>query len=83
MLKFQSNYTTSICCFEEFFIMVYVLIDALYQHYVSESVFTRCNSKNSKIITISLCRKIPEIDSENAWYVFKRKELWSFISKPM
>lgn len=78
MLKFQINYTTSISCFEEFFITVYVFIDDLYQWYVPESVSTRRNVKYSKtmdseIITISLCGEIVGIDSENAWYTFVKK----------
>ena len=78
MLKFQPDYTTSISCFEEFFITVYVLIDDLYQQYVPESVSTRRNAKNSKTtdsesITISLCGEIAGIDSQNAWYAFVKK----------
>lgn len=63
---------------EKSLIIVYVFIDDLYQLYVPDSVFIRGNVKHSKttdseIITIILCDKIAELDSENAWYAFIKK----------
>lgn len=56
---------------------VYIFIDELYQRYVPDSVSTRRNVKDfkmldTKIITISLGGKIVRLDSENAWYVFAK-----------
>lgn len=38
MLKFQDDYTTIIATFEDFILLVYAIIDDLYQQFVSSSV---------------------------------------------
>lgn len=38
MLKFQDNYTTTIATFEDFILIVYVIIDDLYRCYAPPEV---------------------------------------------
>ena len=38
MLKFQDNYTTLLATFEDFILLVYTIIDDLYQQVVPTSV---------------------------------------------
>lgn len=78
MLKFQDDYTTIVTNFEDFILLVYVLIDDLYRQFVPESVSHRRNChaaklSDSEIITISICGELVGIDSENAWYSFAKK----------
>ena len=78
MLKFQTNYTTTIQNFEDFILVVFVLIDDLYQTYAPISVTQRRNVKQAKlsdseIITISICGELFGIDSEKAWFSFVKK----------
>ena len=60
MLKFQDDYTTLIATFEDFILLVYTIIDDLYQQFVPASVSQRRNVDNAKmsdseIITLSIC----------------------------
>ena len=78
MLKFQKNYTIAQQSFEDFILVVFVLVDDLYKKVAPKSVKHRPNiSKailsDSEIITIALCGEIMGIDSENAWYAFVKK----------
>ena len=41
MLKFQTNYTTTIETFEDFILIIFVMIDDLYQQYAPVSVSNR------------------------------------------
>ena len=41
MLKFQDDYTTLIATFEDFILLVYTIIDDLYQQFVPASVSQR------------------------------------------
>lgn len=50
MLKFQDDYTTLIATFEDFILLVYAIIDDLYQQFVPLSVSQRCNITTAKII---------------------------------
>ena len=80
MLKFQTNYTTIIETFEDFILIIFVMIDDLYQQYTPISVSNRRHIKDAKlsdseIITISICGELVGIDSENAWFSFVKKEL--------
>jgi len=43
MLKFQDDYTTLIATFEDFILLVYTIIDDLYQPFVPASVSQRRN----------------------------------------
>ena len=75
---FHSNYITTIQNFEDFILIVFVLIDDLYQTYAPVSVTQRRNVEQAKlsdseIITISICGKLFGIDSEKAWFSFVKK----------
>ena len=78
MLKFQGDYTTLIATFEDFILLVYTIIDDLYQQFVPTSVLKRRNAGTAKlsdpeIITLSICGELIGIDSENAWYSFVKR----------
>ena len=78
MLKFQTNYTTTMQNFEDFILVVFVLIDDLYQTDAPVSVIQRRNVEQAKlsdseIITISICGELFGIDSEKAWFSFVKK----------
>ena len=78
MLKCQDNYTTEIETFEDFILIVYVIIDDLYKEHVPSSVsngkrISAAKLSDSEIITISLCGELLGMDSENAWYQFVKK----------
>ena len=78
MLKFQDDYTTLIATFEDFILLVYTIIDDLYQQFVPTSVLKRRNVGTAKlsdpeIITLSICGELIGIDSENAWYSFVKR----------
>lgn len=78
MLKFQDDYTTLIATFEDFILLVYTIIDDLYQQFVPTSVLKRRNAGTAKlsdpeIITLSICGELIGIDSENAWYSFVKR----------
>ncbi len=71
MLKFQDDYTTLITTFEDFILLVYTIIDDLYQQLVPSSVLQRRNvttakMSDSEIITLSICSELIGIDSEKA-----------------
>ena len=78
MLKFQGDYTTLIATFEDFILLVYTIIDDLYQQFVPLSVSKRRNAdaakmSDSEIITLSIRSELISIDSENAWYSFVKR----------
>lgn len=78
MLKFQDDYTTLIATFEDFILLVFMIIDDLYQQSVPTCVSQRRNvgtakMSDSEIITLSICGKVLGIDSENAWYSFVKR----------
>ena len=78
MLKFQDDYTTLIATFEDFILLVYVIIDDLYQQFVPPAVSQRRNVttakiSDSEIITLCICSELTGIDSENAWYSFVKR----------
>lgn len=78
MLKSQNDYTTLIATFEDFILLVYTMIDDLYQQFVPSSVSKRRNVDTAKmsdpeIITLSICSELIGIDSENAWYSFVKR----------
>lgn len=78
MLKFQDDNTRTITNFEDFILLVYVVIDEIYKEFVPKSVCQRRNYNKAKlsdseIITISICGELIGIDSENAWYSFVKK----------
>ena len=76
MLKFQNN-TTVIATFEDFILIVYVIIDDLYHQFAPPQVINRryvldAKLSDSEIITISICGGLAGIDSENVWFSFVR-----------
>lgn len=78
MLKFQDDYTTLIATFEDFILLVYTIIDDLYQQFAPVSVSQRRNvhtakMSDSEIITLGICGELIGIDSENAWYSFVKR----------
>lgn len=78
MLKLQDDYTTLIATFEDFILLVYTIIDDLYQQFVPASVSQRKNvdtakMSDSEIITLSICGELVGMDSENAWYSFVKR----------
>lgn len=75
MLKFKDDYTTLTATFEDFILLVYTVIDDLYQRSVPVCVSQRRNvhtakMSDSEIITLSICGELIGIDSEKAWYSF-------------
>lgn len=78
MLKFQDDYTTLIATFEDFILLVYTIIDDLYQQFVPACVSQRRNvdmakMSDSEIITLGICGELIGMDSENAWYSFVKR----------
>ena len=78
MLKFQDDYTTLIATFEDFILLVYTIVDDLYQQVVPVSVSQRRNvdtakMSDSEIITLSICGELTVTDSEKAWYSFVKR----------
>ena len=78
MLKFQSDYNITIKQFEDFILIVYVIVDDLYLQYAPDQVLKRRNISQAKlsdseIITITICGELVGIDSENAWFSFVKK----------
>ena len=78
MLKFQDDYTTLIATFEDFILLVYTIINDLYQQFAPDCVSQRRNvgtakMSDSEIITLSICGELIGMDSENAWYSFVKR----------
>lgn len=78
LLKFHTNDTTTLTNFEDFILIVYVIVDELYHRYAPLEVTGRrhvldAKLSDSEIITISLCGELVGVDSENAWYSFVKK----------
>ena len=78
MLKFQYNNNTKIENFEEFILSIYIIIDELYKKYAPDNISKRRNKDKAKlsdaeIIIISICGELIEINSENAWFNFLKK----------
>ncbi len=72
MLKFHANDTIALTTFEDFILMVYVIIDGLYRRYAPLEIARRRHVLDAKlsdsgIITISLCGELAGVDPENAW----------------
>ena len=78
MKKFQNNDTISIKNFEDFFLVVFVLIDDTYNEFVPKTVAMRRNIldaklSDSEIITISICGELIGIDSEKSRHSFVKR----------
>lgn len=78
MLKFQDNHTMVIATFEDFILTVYVVIDDLYRQFAPPEVLHKRHVLDAKlsdpeIITISICRELAGIDSENTWFTFVKR----------
>ena len=86
MLKFQENYTIENQTFEDFILVIFVLIDDFYQTDAPDSVKFRPNIEkallsDSEIITIAICGELIGIDSEKAWFNFVKKNLRHLFPK--
>lgn len=73
MLKFQNNNTTFSVNFEDFILIVFVIIDDLYKKYAPAAISHRIRISSAKlsdpeIITISICGELFGFDSENALF---------------
>ena len=69
MSKFQEEYNIAHQSFEDFILVIYVLVDDLYKKVAPEGVKFRRNIdkallSDSEIITIALCGEIVGIDSD-------------------
>lgn len=78
MLKFKADYTTLTATFEDFILLVYTVIDDLYQQSAPVCVSRRRNihtakMSDSEIITLGICGELIGIDSEKAWYSFVKR----------
>ena len=78
MSKFQAEYNIAHQSFEDFILVIFVLIDDLYKKVAPDCVKYRPNVdkallSDSEIITIALCGEIVGVDSENAWFSFVQK----------
>lgn len=78
MLKFQDNYNTTIKNFEDFILIVFVIIDDLYKQYAPMSVTDRRNIytaklTDSEVIAICICGELLGIDSEKAWFSYVKR----------
>lgn len=78
MSKFQAEYSIAHQSFEDFILVLFVLVDDLYKKVAPDCVKFRRNVdkallSDSEIITIALCGEIVGFDSENAWYSFVKK----------
>ena len=78
MSKFQEEYSIARQSFEDFILVVYVMVDDLYKKVAPNQVKHRPNVdkallSDSEIISIALCGEIFRVDSENAWYTFVKK----------
>ena len=78
MSKFQAEYNIAHQSFEDFILVIYVLVDDLYKKVAPNQVKYRPNVdkallSDSEIIAIALCGEILGVDSENAWYSFVKK----------
>lgn len=78
MSKFQSEYSIAHQSFEDFILVVYVMVDDLYKKVAPNQVKYRLNVdkallSDSEIIAIAICGEICRVDSENAWYAFVKK----------
>ena len=78
MSKFQEEYSIAYQSFEDFILVIFVLVDDLYKKVAPNQVKCRPNIdkallSDAEIITIALCGEIVGVDSENAWYSFVKK----------
>ena len=78
MSEFQEEYSIAHQSFEDFILVVYVMVDDLYKKVAPNQVKYRPNVdkallSDSEIIAIALCGEIFGVDSEYAWYSFAKK----------
>ena len=86
MLKFQEDCIIENQTFEDFILLIFVLIDDFYQTEAPDSVKFRPNIEkallsDSEIITIAICGELIGIDSEKAWFNFVRRNLRHLFPK--
>ena len=78
MSKFQEEYNIAHQSFEDFILVIFVLVDDLYKKVAPNQIKCRRNIdkaflSDSEIITIALCGELVGVDSESAWYAFVKK----------
>ena len=78
MSKFHQEYSIANQSFEDFILVIYVLIDDFYKKIAPDRIRYRPNAdkvllSDSEIIAIALCGEIVGVDSESAWYSFVKK----------
>lgn len=84
-MKFSiDNHTTAPATLEDFILIVYTLIDDLYQLHAPPSIakrkqIHRSRLSDSEIITIAICGELVGIDSENAWFSFVKRNFSSLF----
>ncbi|MBO4780595.1 MAG: hypothetical protein J5497_08160 [Selenomonadaceae bacterium] len=71
MSEFQEEYSIAHQSFEDFILVIYVLIDDFYKKVAPDCIKYRPNAdkallSDSEIIAIALCGEIFGVDSENA-----------------
>ena len=86
MSKFQAEYSIAQQSFEDFILVIYVMVDDLYKKVAPNQVKYRPNVEkallsDSEIIAIALCGEIVGVDSENAWYSFVKKNFRSLFPR--
>ena len=86
MLEFQKEYSIAPQSFEDFILVIFVLVDDLYKKVAPDNIKQRRNIdkallSDAEIITIALCGEIMGIDSENAWYSFVKKNFRHLFPK--
>lgn len=86
MSKFPSEYSIAHQSFEDFILVVYVLVDDLYKKVAPTQVKCRPNVakallSDSEVITLALCGEIAGVDSENAWYSLVKKNFRHLFPK--
>ena len=86
MLKFQNNNTTFSVNFEDFILIVFVIIDDLYKKYAPAAISHRIRISSAKlsdpeIITISICGELFGFDSENALFNYIDKNYQIFAAE--
>lgn len=85
MLKSQDDYTTLIATFEGFILLVYMIIDDLYQPVIPMCVPQRQNVittqiSDPKIITLNICNELLDMNFKKAWYLFAK---WNYQHLPL
>ena len=85
-LYLGTNHSIANQSFEDFILLIFVLVDDLYKKVAPDCVKYRPNVdkallSDSEIIAIALCGEIVGVDSEKAWYSFVKKNYRNFFPR--